>query len=478
MTRPARARLAAAATLGALAAALNPLAAAAAESEAGGLDGRTLSPLWAVPFAGILLSIALGPVLAPRLWHHHYGKVALAWGAATALALLAHAGPGPALDTLLDTLLLEYLPFVLLLLALFTVTGGLRVEGPFGGTPASNTALLAAGTALASLAGTTGAAMLMIRPLIRANAWRRRRSHAVIFFIFLVANVGGALTPLGDPPLFLGYLRGVPFFWPTVHLLLPTLLCSAVLLLAFFLVDSWYLRGESRPEGVMLARLRLEGRANLPLLVAILCAVLASGMWSGGTAVSFRGLSLTWAELLRDAALLAVVLVSWLVTPARTREANEFGWGPIVEVAKLFAAIFVTIVPVIAMLRAEREGPFAPLVALVTRPDGSPADPMFFWATGLLSSFLDNAPTYLVFFNLAGGDPAQLTADLPRTLAAVSAGAVFMGANTYIGNAPNFMVRAIAEEMGLRMPSFFGYMLWSGTVLLPLFALVTWLFFG
>ena len=446
-------------------------------SEAGGLDGRTLSPLWAVPFAGILLSIALGPVLAPRLWHHHYGKVALAWGAATALALLAHAGPGTALDTLLDTLLLEYLPFVLLLLALFTVTGGLRVEGPFGGTPASNTALLAAGTALASLAGTTGAAMLMIRPLIRANAWRRRRSHAVVFFIFLVANVGGALTPLGDPPLFLGYLRGVPFFWPTVHLLLPTLLCSAVLLLAFFLVDSCYLRGESRPEGVMLARLRLEGREP--------AAPRRHPVRRPGERHVERRHRLHLPRPLPDlggaaARLGAARRRPHLLArhPRKDPRGQRVRLGTDRRGGEALRRHLRHHRPGDRDAAGRARGPFAPVVALVTHPDGSPADPMFFWATGLLSSFLDNAPTYLVFFNLAGGDPAQLTADLPRTLAAVSAGAVFMGANTYIGNAPNFMVRAIAEEMGLRMPSFFGYMLWSSTVLLPLFALVTWLFFG
>lgn len=451
-------------------------------AEAGGIDGRGLGVLWALPFAGVLLSIALGPLVATRLWHHHYGKVAAFWAACALLAILAGFGVGAAVEVVLHTALLEYLPFVLLLLALYTVTGGLRLEGPFTGTPASNTLLLAVGTGLASLTGTTGAAMLLVRPLVRANAWRRRRAHVLVFFVFLVANVGGSLTPLGDPPLFLGFLKGVPFFWPTVHLLPMFLVASAVLLAVAYAVDSAYARREEGPPPAVPAgrrRLSLEGwRVNLPLLGLVLLAVLLSGVWSGGVALHAPGVEVTWGSLLRDATLVAVTLASMRLTPRATREANEFGWGPMVEVAKLFAAIFLTIAPVIAMLRAGPEGAFAAVVALVATPEGAPIDAAYFWATGILSSFLDNAPTYLVFFNLAGGDPAVLTTTLASTLAAISAGAVFMGANTYIGNAPNFMVRAVAEEMGVRMPSFFAYMAWSGAVLLPLFALVTWLFFA
>ncbi len=461
---------------GALILFLLPASAEAATAEAV-LDGRALSVAWAVPFIGMLLSIALGPILTPRLWHHHYGKIAAGWGAITVLALLAHTGPAITTETLLHTLCLEYMPFVLLLLALFTVTGGLRLEGPFTGTPGSNTALLGAGTMLASITGTTGAAMLLVRPLIRANAWRRRRQHTLVFFIFLVANIGGSLTPLGDPPLFLGFLKGVPFFWPTAHLLLPLLLCAVVLLPAYYLIDLAYMRGQVLPPPAPRTPLRLGGAVNLPLLAIVLLAVLASGVWTGGIAVATHGIVLGWGAIARDLTLLGVTLASWLLTPEATRRANDFSWAPMAEVAKLFAAIFVTIVPVIAMLRAAEEGAFAPIVALVSRPDGTPNDAAYFWATGALSSFLDNAPTYLVFFNLTGGDPAVLTTSLATTLAAISAGAVFMGANSYIGNAPNFMVRAIAEEMGLRMPTFFGYMLWSCGILLPTFALVTLIFF-
>jgi Na+/H+ antiporter NhaD/arsenite permease-like protein len=448
-----------------------------AQAAEASLDGAALGPIWAIPFIGILLSIALGPLLTPGLWHHHYGKIAAGWGAATVLALLAHAGLAASTEILLHTLILEYIPFILLLLALYTVTGGMRMEGPFTGLPGSNTVLLGAGAGLASLTGTTGAAMLLIRPLVRANAWRRRRQHTIVFFIFLVANIGGSLTPLGDPPLFLGFLKGVPFFWPTVHLLLPMLVCTVILLGVYFLLDSYHARSETRPAAAPSARLTIDGKLNLPLLLVILLAVLASGIWKSGVAIEFHGIPLELGGILRDVTLLLVAIASWLLTPAAARQANDFTWAPMLEVAKLFAAIFITIVPVIAMLRAAEEGAFAPIVALVSQADGSPDNAMYFWATGILSSFLDNAPTYLVFFNLAGGDASLLTLGLPTTLAAISAGAVFMGANTYIGNAPNFMVRSIAEELGTRMPSFFAYMAWSGCVLIPLFVLITLIFF-
>lgn len=444
-----------------------------------GLDGSGLGLAWALPFAGLLLSIALCPLLVPALWHHHYGKIALLWGASTVVAMLLAAGAPTTADLLLHTALLEYVPFVLLLLALFTVTGGLRIDGGFTGSPASNTTLLAAGTALASIAGTTGAAMLLVRPLIRANAWRRRRVHTLIFFIFLVANLGGSLTPLGDPPLFLGFLKGIPFFWPTTNLLLPCVVAAAILLAVYLALDTALLRGD-RPPGDMHRRrpLRVDGLVNLPLLGAVLGAVLLSGFWPGPPAFRLGTTTVVWGGLLRDAALILIVAASIALTPRATREANAFGWGPMAEVAKLFAAIFVTLVPVLAMLQAGRDGAFAPLVRLVSGPDGAPVNAMYFWATGGLSAFLDNAPTYLVFFNLAGGDPVALAGPLASTLAAISAGAVFMGAGSYIGNAPNFMVRAIAEELGIRMPSFFGYMAWSVTVLVPVFLLLTWLFFA
>lgn len=453
--------------------------AAEAEHSAPHLDGAELDLLWAVPFAGILLSIALFPLFAPSFWHHHYGKVSAAWAAAFLVPFAVRFGFDLALYEAVHTALLEYIPFIILLFALFTVTGGLAVRTTFQGTPGFNTGLLALGTALASWMGTTGAAMLLIRPLLRANYWRRYKVHTVVFFIFLVANIGGSLTPLGDPPLFLGFLKGVPFFWPTRALLAPMLLVATILLVLFYAMDRMLMRREPAAPPVPPAgepRLTVEGRINLLLLVGVVLSVLMSGVWNPGIHLEIYHVQVPLQSLTRDALLLMIAGLSWRLTPKVTRQANEFSWFPIIEVAKLFAGIFITIIPAIAILRAGSAGDLAPVIDAVSE-GGEPVNAMYFWATGLLSSFLDNAPTYLVFFNTAGGDPAVLTGPLATTLLAISTGAVFMGANTYIGNAPNFMVRAIAEEGGVRMPSFLGYMLWSIGILIPIFGLVTWLFF-
>ena len=443
------------------------------------IDGRKLGLVWVLPFAGILLSIAVLPLLAPAFWHHHFGKVSAGCALAFVVPFAAMHGTTMATHEVLHTLLLEYVPFIVLLLALFTVCGGIRVVGNLRGSPLTNTSLLAIGTFLASWMGTTGAAMLMIRPVIRANDDRRHKRHIFVFFIFLVANIGGALTPLGDPPLFLGFLKGVSFFWPTTHLLVPTLVSVAILLGLFFLLDSYWYRKEGHlpRDPTPDSPIRVEGGVNIVLLLAIVGAVLLSGVWRPGVGWSAFGIDIELQNLARDALLLAIVAASLWLTGRDTRAGNGFEWGPMKEVAKLFAGIFITIIPAIAILRAGRDGAFAPLVALVTGADGRPADAWYFWLAGGLSSFLDNAPTYLVFFNLAGGDPQVLMGAMASTLAAISAGAVFMGANSYIGNAPNFMVKAVVESAGIRMPSFFGYMAWSCTILLPLFVLLTLLFF-
>lgn len=452
------------------------LPAAAAE-----MSGAQLGLIWIIPFAGILLSIALMPLLTPQLWHHHYGKVAALWALVFAVPFAFVYGFGTTLHLLTHTALLEYFPFIILLLALFTVSGGIQLRGNLHGTPGVNTAMLAFGTGIASWTGTTGAAMLLIRPLLRANDNRRYNAHVVIFFIFLVANIGGSLTPLGDPPLFLGFLKGVSFFWTTTHMFLPMLLLAVVLLVAFYFLDRYYYARETdlppRPDPTPDNRLGLAGKRNLILLAGIVGAVLMSGIWKPGVSFEVYGTRLELQSLVRDLILLAIAAVSFYGTPQRVHDANQFSWGPILEVAKLFASIFVTIIPAIAILQAGKDGALAPLVSTVTTAGGQPIDAMYFWLTGVLSSFLDNAPTYLVFFNLAGGDAQQLMGPMASTLLAISAGAVFMGANTYIGNAPNFMVKAIAEERGVRMPSFFGYMLWSAIWLLPMFVVVTLVFF-
>ncbi|MGE0422132.1 MAG: sodium:proton antiporter [Reyranellaceae bacterium] len=442
-------------------------------------EGATLGLIWALPFVGILLSIALMPLFAASFWHHHYGKVAAAWALAFVVPFTAVHGLPTGLYEVMHTLILEYIPFIVLLLALFTVTGGIRIVGNLHGSPSMNTALLAIGTVLAGWMGTTGASMLLIRPVIRANDDRVHKIHVFVFFIFLVSNIGGALTPLGDPPLFLGFLKGVSFFWPTSHLFTEMLVCCIVLLGVFYALDSYWYRkeGHMKADPTPDTPVSLQGGANIVLLMAIVGVVLMSGTWKPGVTWTIYHVEVELQNLLRDVALVAITVASLKLTSKATRAGNGFSWGPIVEVAKLFAGIFLTIIPAIAILKAGREGALSPLVSMVTRPDGAPIDAWYFWLTGMLSSFLDNAPTYLVFFNLAGGDAVNLMGPLASTLAAISCGAVFMGANSYIGNAPNFMVKAVVEEAGIRMPSFFGYMAWSSAILLPLFVVLTLMFF-
>jgi len=444
-----------------------------------------LLPLWSIlPFAGILLSIALFPLMAPHFWHRHYPKVSLFWTLVFAAPFLL-AYRMSAWHEVLHIYLVDYVPFIILLWGLFAVSGGLVLRGTMAGTPKVNTAFLLVGTLIASWTGTTGAAMLLIRPLLRANAARHHKTHVVIFFIFLVANIGGSLTPLGDPPLFLGFLHGVPFFW-TLRLLPMMGVASVALLAAFYAVDRHYFRKE--PEGVLAkeaeseAPLRLDGWHNLFFLSGILGAVLLSGLWHAGP-VDLLGVRLELQDLVRDAIIVAMALLSVWTTPQSLRADNGFTWEPMREVAILFAGIFATIIPALAILKAGESGHMAFLVASVREPWE------YFWASGGLSSFLDNAPTYLTFFNMQIGrfypglpEPqavAQLIHTHARFLEAVATGAVFMGANTYIGNAPNFMVRAIAEEAGVDMPSFFGYLFkWAVPILLPLFALISLIFFS
>ena len=458
--------------------ACSPVAAHAAE-----IDGAALSALWGIPFVGMLLSIAILPLVAAAFWHRHFGKVAAAWALAFVIPFAATFGVPAAFDSLVHTLVGEYVPFIVLLATLYTVAGGICVHGNLHGSPKLNTVLLALGTLLASVMGTTGAAMLLIRPLLRANDNRKHVAHVVVFFIFLVANVGGALSPLGDPPLFLGFLNGVDFFWTTVNLALPTLFVSVVLLAIFYALDSYYFRraGETAPPfvdpTVDSRGVTIEGKVNFVLLGCVIALVLMSGLWKPGIRFAVQGTHVELQNLVRDVLLIVVLTASLWLTPRSARVGNAFNWAPIEEVAKLFAGIFVTIVPVIAILHAGERGAFARIVNLVANERGQAIVPMYFWAAGLLSSFLDNAPTYLVFFNVAGGDAQALMANGASTLAAISAGAVFMGANTYIGNAPNFMVKAIAESRGVRMPSFFGFIGWSACVLLPIFMATTWLFF-
>jgi Na+/H+ antiporter NhaD/arsenite permease-like protein len=542
-----------------------------------GVDGGGLSVWWVLPFAGMLLSIALGPLVAAHFWHNHYGKVAAGWIAVFAVPFLVSFG-GHGFYEILHIVLLDYVPFIILLAALFTAAGGICLKGSLRGSPMVNTAILLIGTVLASWMGTTGAAMLLIRPILRANAWRKHRVHVIVFFIFLVANIGGSLTPLGDPPLFLGFLKGVDFFW-TMKLLPVMAPVSVALLIIFFIVDTLMFRKEGEaPDDGEKVPLKLEGALNFAMVGLIIGAILFSKSLGDGkfkdtsvaekmnpkieaaelvmgekktalvgfvdanedatfnesntayhtlrvehlhsiaavnqlrakkshdeaTGLHIFGVTVPYSNLVRDGLLILIAFISLRITPmfrtqkdehghevaaegeeeTNVRAANGFTWEPILEVAKLFVAIFICMIPALLILKAGVDGGLKSVILMVQTSTNDPINAMYFWLTGALSSFLDNAPTYVVFFNTAGGDPTSLMGEggmfdlsVGTTLLAISCGAVFMGANTYIGNAPNFMVKAIAEENGVKMPSFFGYMAWSAAILIPVFIVVSLFYF-
>lgn len=451
-----------------------------AAAEGAQLPGEQLGLVWAFPFVGILGSLALFPIFAPKLWHEHFGKIAFAWSLSALVPMAGVFGAEITIHELAHVFLKEYIPFIMIAGALFTITGGIKIRLRSQGSPLPNTVILGIATLIASWIGTTGAAMLFIRPIIAMNAWRHRKTHVIIFFIFLVCNIGGALTALGDPPLFLGFLLGVDFFWATIHLFQPFVVLTIPLLILFFFLDSWFHKRENQSDAPAYteetARFAILGWGNFALLGGVIAAVLMSGSWDPGIEYVVLGTPLALQDLLRDGILFTLALASLKVTDQTPREINLFSWEPLMEVVKLFAGIFVTVTPVIAILHAGTEGALSNLVQSVTGPDGSPINTLYFWVTGLLSAFLDNAPTYLVFFHMAGGDPDVLMGPLSETLLAISAGSVFMGALTYIGNAPNFMVKAIAESRNIPMPSFFGYIAWSFGILVPFFILVSWLF--
>jgi Na+/H+ antiporter NhaD/arsenite permease-like protein len=456
--------------------------AAEGENHGGEEDlGQELPLYTGIPFVGILLSIALFPLVAPQFWHHHFPKISAFWGLLLVVPFL-FAYRGTAVYEILHIYLSDYIPFIILLWSLYTVAGGILVTGHLSGSPVVNFVMLLIGTVIASMVGTTGAAMLLIRPFMRANAWRKNRTYQVVFFIFLVCNVGGSLTPLGDPPLFLGFLHGVPFFW-TLNLFAPMAVVSAILLVVFFLLDSYHYKKEegAPPAAEDGSGLKVEGLHNLIFLGGVVTAVLMSGLLHLGE-VNVLGVHRPVAHLLRDGFLVIMGILSLRTTTRSIRERNEFTWFPIQEVAYLFAGIFVTMIPVLLILKAGTDGALAFIIEAVQEPVH------YFWITGGLSSFLDNAPTYLVFLNTALGNFSPGVAEIDAIhaliaeneiyLRAISAGAVFMGANTYIGNAPNFMVRSIAEESGISMPSFFGYILkYSLVFLVPTFVVVTFIFF-
>ena len=407
--------------------------------------GKELSLFWVLPFAGLLLSIAIAPLVSPHFWANHYGKIAALFGAPVAAYFIfkdAH--------TVLHTGE-EYVSFIILLGALFVISGGILVRGTIKGSPISNCVIILIGSVIANVLGTTGASMLLIRPIIRANRWRKSFSHVVIFFIFIVANIGGSLTPIGDPPLFLGFLKGVPFFWTLKHLVHLWAFEVGLVVAIFFVIDTIKYKKDLALHGNELkeekSRIKLEGSYNFILLAAVLGAVFVPPPF-------------------REVIMVVATIISIKITPKQLRDENEFTYHPIEEVAKLFAGIFAAMIPALLILKARGS------------ELGVTQTWQFFWATGSLSSFLDNAPTYLTFLSLAQGLGAnpEVVGIPTKLLVGISAGAVFMGANTYIGNAPNFMVKSIAEENDVKMPSFFGYMIYSVVILAPTFLIVTYLF--
>lgn len=452
-----------------------------AEHLAPHLPGEELSILWGIPFIGILLTLSLAPLTFPRLWHAYYGRISFGWALATLIPMAMSYSLDIAFHETVHTYLLHFFPFIILVGTLYIISGGVRIKLSCAPTPLANTLLLMLASLIASWIGTTGAAMLFIRPLLSINEHRKARTHTVIFFILLVCNIGGALTALGDPPLFLGFLNGIDFFWPTKALFLPFLLVACPLLVIYYLFDQYHFQREapsvrSSTNRRAFPKVTFSGRRNLIFLGIAIGAVLISGLWQPACAVSIFGIKVGHESLLRDLVLLSMSLCSWFLGPRQARLDNHYSWEPLLEVGRLFAAIFITAIPVLAILQAGPQGSLHSLVDLVTA-DGQPVNAMYFWLTGGLSAFLDNAPTYLVFFNMAGGDPDALMGSLSDTLVAISAGAVFMGALTYIGNAPNFMVKAIAESKDVPMPGFFGYMVWSCLLLLPLFFILTFVLF-
>ena len=460
-------------------------AAFASEGGAHAVVSATL-PAWSIiPYVGMLLSIAICPLVKPHWWEKNMLAVAIGWSLVFLIPFAVAYGMGEALFRLLESVLIDYVPFIVLLFGLFVVAGGIAVKGTLAGTPKINALLLLIGTVLASWVGTTGAAMLLIRPVIKANAWRQKKVHVIVFFIFLVANIGGCLTPLGDPPLFMGFQRGVPFTW-TFHLLPILLFNMVILFLVFFFLDSHLYKkelaaGRSPQDNQPSEKepIRVEGAHNIVFIALIIAGVVANGVLPKEFALFANGAGIPvydeivfpYATVVEIILILLAAYLSLKTTKAETRQLNEFTYAPIAEVAKLFIGIFVTMIPALIFLKTHG----AEL--------GLSEPWQMFWATGALSSFLDNTPTYLVFLQTAGalgatqGIVTSVGTVSQLMLEAISAGAVFMGANTYIGNAPNFMVKSIAEENKIKMPSFFGYMGWSCAILIPTFILDMIIFF-
>lgn len=426
--------------------------------------------LWGIPFIGLLLSVGVGQTLVPRWWERFHPLVSLGWSVAVIVPWLFLAPITTVGRALAQTLWGDYLPFVASLLALYTLAGGIRIRTHMSGHPRENAILLAFGVVLAGVIGTPGATLLILPVMLTSNQWRRHRAHTLVFLIFLVANIGGGLTPLG-PPLLMGMLQGVPFLWTVKAMLPPTALLTAVLLAVYLILDGLFFYPHEDPVAWAEHReehddIGIEGTTNLLLLALVIAVQAACASWQS-----------PWAGVVRLGALLLLAALALRPSTKAQRLANDFHWHPMQEVASVFAAIFVTLIPLLAMLSEGDHGPFAGALNLLSTAEGQPRNWAYFGLTGLLSGFLDNAPTFLLFFKAAGGGIASLTTARATTLTAISAGAVFCGGLSYLGNAPNFMVRGVAEARGVAMPHFFAFIGWALMLLVPALLLVGWAFF-
>lgn len=443
-----------------------------------------LSMGWMLPFVGVLGSIAIFPVVASNFWHHHFGKITLFWILLFLGPFTFFYGTSAAFDLLGHTVIAEYVPFIVLPVALYVVGGGIYFKGSFQASAASNTLLLTIGGLLASIMGTMGASMVLVRPFLKANKNRYSVVHIVIFFILVVSNVGGILTPLGDPPLFLGYLNGISFFWTTCYLAMPMTVIFSYLLIVFYFLDLYLFKKDKKEAILRLYETTctksksslFDGKINFLLLALIIATIFLSGFYQESAVIEILNVKLALSNVLRDVALFAIILGSSFLTPKNVRISNNFTWEPVVEIVKLFLGIFITMSPVMLMLKQGTNGVFAPLIDFLKDMHGEPVSSRYFWITGMLSSLLDNSPTYLIFFNIAGGDAQWLMGAGSRLLVAISSGAVFFGSLTYIGNAPNFIVKAIAESYHVKMPSFFSYMLLASLIMVPIFVVVSLIF--
>ena len=445
--------------------------------------GSETELIWGIPFILTILSIAIGPLFFERIWHRHYGKIVSLFACMVLLAVYSCKGMYPLTHLLTHCVIQDYLPFIIMIGVLFVVTGGINLRIYYAPRPLTNSSLLAIATLLASVFGTTGAAMIFIKPLIKLNADRKYKAHTIIFFIILVCNIGGCLSAIGDPPLFIGFLYGVPFFWPAYYLLFSFIVLYVPLITLYYIIDNHYFKKEGG-EATLASneysnKLKLEGTHNIIILIFAILAVIVSSfkfITNFVDDITLSGVIIEGATIIRCGLLIGLAIISRAMTSSQVFRANDFSWEPLKEIAKLFLVIFITAYPVIEILQ-QGDNCALGFITSKVNSNGIPKEYIYFWSTGILSSFLDNAPTYMIFFNIAGGDVLSLTGSLSKTLTAISAGAVFMGSLTYIGNAPNFLVKAIAEKFGITMPSFFKYTLIASVLLIPLFLLQTWLFY-